>query len=119
MAKWLIIALAISANTAAALLIKAATMPDRKLPSLSPLNLAFSNWPFWSGLAVYFVALISYIWALSIFPVTIAHPVITAGGIALVSFLAILIFSENFSFLWAIGFSCVLVGVIIIAIGSK
>lgn len=117
--KWTILLIAIAANTAAALLIKLATAPGKSFPSLVPFNLAFSNWALWLGLFIYGLALATYIWALSVFPVSVAHPVITAGGIALVSSIALFAFSEKITFLGVAGIATVAIGVILIALGSK
>lgn len=117
--KWLVILLAIGANTVAALLIKAATGPGKKMPSLVPFSFAFSNWALWLGLVTYGLALIAYIWALSVFPVSVAHPVITAGGIALVSLIAILLLGESIGPFGIIGICLVAVGVTLIAAGAK
>lgn len=117
--RWIIIFLAIGANTTAALLIKLATSPGKKMPSIFPLNLALSNWALWAGLVVYGLALVAYIWALSVFPVSVAHPVITAGGIALVSLTAILLFGESIGFMGVLGIVLVASGVAFIAAGAK
>lgn len=117
--KWIVILLAIGANTVAALLIKLATAPGKKMPTLLPLNLAFSNWALWLGLVVYGLALAAYIWALSVFPVSVAHPVITAGGIALVSLIAIIFLGESIGPLGVFGICLVASGVALIAAGAK
>ena len=116
--QWIVVALAICANTVAALFIKMAASPDRSMPSLNPFNLALTNWPLWLGLICYGMALILYIVALATLPVSVAHPIITAGAIAAVSSSAFLFFGERITVLGIIGIILVAFGVGLIALGS-
>lgn len=117
--KWLVLVLGVLLNAGASILIKVSTMPPRKLPSLStPVTEWFSNWPFWVGVVTYGFAFLLYVYALSLFPATVAHPVITAGAIALVATIAGLLLGEPLSPLTIAGIIVVMSGVLMIALGS-
>lgn len=113
--KWLILVLGIAANAWASVLIKIAMTPPRKFPSPSDLGGALSNWPFWLGLALYGGALLFYAAALTRLPLNVAHPILTAGAIATVSMLSMLIFREPFHWNTVLGILFVITGVVLIS----
>jgi small multidrug resistance pump len=114
--KWLILLLGIAANASASVLVKLAMMPPRKFPALSDPLAAMSNWPFWSGLALYGAAFLLYAAALSRLPLNVAHPVLTSGAIATVALLSILIFREPFHWTTGVGILLVIAGVALITV---
>lgn len=118
--KWLVLALGVLTNASASLLIKASSMPPRELPSFStPVSTWISNWPFWLGVGAYGLAFLLYVYALSLFPATVAHPVITAGAIAVVATIAGLVLGERLGILTIVGIAAVMAGVVLIALGSQ
>lgn len=118
--KWLVLAVGIVVNASASILIKMSSMPPRKLPSFSGGAVTlFSNWPFWSGIVAYGLAFLLYVYALSMFPASVAHPVITAGAIAVVATVAGLLLGEPLSGLTIGGIIVVIAGVLMIALGSQ
>ncbi len=112
--KWLILILGIVCNASASVLIKMAMMPPRKFPSLADPLASLSNWPFWLGLALYGGAFLFYASALAVFPLNIAHPVLTTGAVAAVAVLSVLVFNETFHWTTIAGVVLVIVGVALI-----
>lgn len=112
--KWLILVLGIAANASASVLIKMAMTPPRRFPLLSDPLAALGNWPFWLGLVLYGAAFLLYAAALARLPLNVAHPVLTAGAVATVAVLSVLIFGERFYWTTALGVFLVLVGVALI-----
>ncbi|MCU1580502.1 MAG: hypothetical protein JWP19_2706 [Rhodoglobus sp.] len=118
--KWLVLLLGVLLNASASILIKVSSMPPRKLPSFStPVSAWIGNWPFWVGIVTYGLAFLAYVYSLSLFPATVAHPIITAGGIALVATIAGLVLGESLSVLTIAGVIVVMGGVIMIALGAQ
>jgi len=113
--KWLILIAGIAANASASILVKLATMPPRKLPSLSTPTDFFGNWPFLFGIIFYGVAFLLYAAALTRLPLNVAHPILTSGAIATVAVLSVMIFRDPFYWTTGIGVLLVITGVILIA----
>lgn len=112
--KYLIIILGILSNAMASVLIKYATLPPRKFPSITEPGEAIRNWPFWVGLFLYGIAFILYGMSLARFPLNIAHPLLTAGAIAFVALFSLIVFQETFAWNTIAGILFILVGVILI-----
>lgn len=112
--KWLILMIGIAASASASIMVKIATLPPRKLPSLAEPLAALSNWPFWVGLGLYGAAFMLYATALGRLPLNVAHPLLTAGAIATVAISSVLIFREPFHWLTATGIMLILAGVLLI-----
>ncbi|EOW5524452.1 multidrug transporter [Escherichia coli] len=112
--KWLILILGIACNASASVLVKMAMMPPRKFPSLGDPLASLSNWPFWLGLTLYGGAFLFYAGALAVFPLNIAHPVLTTGAVAAVAVLSVLVFNETFQWTTIAGVVFVIVGVALI-----
>jgi small multidrug resistance pump len=109
--KWLILVLGIAANASASVLIKIAMLPPRGFPSPRDPLAALANWPFWLGLGLYGAAFLLYAAALVHLPLNVAHPVLTAGAVASVAMLSLVIFGEPFYWTTATGIGLVIVGV--------
>jgi len=112
--KWLILILGIVANASASVLIKLAVLPPRKFPTLNDPIGAFSNWPFWLGLALYGATFLLYAAALFRLPLNVAHPVLTSGAVAAVALCSVLIFREPFHWTTGVGILLVIAGVVLI-----
>jgi small multidrug resistance pump len=118
--KWFVLVLGVLVNASASILIKVSSIPPRKLPSFSvPISTWIGNWTFWIGICTYGLAFITYVYALSLFPASIAYPVITAGAIAVVATVAGIFLGEPLSLLTIIGIIVVMSGVLMIAFGSQ
>lgn len=112
--KWMILLLGIAANASASVLVKLAMLPPRQFPSLTEPMAALANWPFWLGLFLYGVAFLLYAAALARLPLNVAHPVLTAGAVAAVAVLSMVIFREPFYWTTVAGIVLVVVGVLLI-----
>ncbi|MDK8263485.1 MULTISPECIES: SMR family transporter [Pseudomonas] len=112
--KWLILILGIASNASASVLVKLAMLPPRRFPSLSDPLAALANWPFWLGLFMYGLAFLLYAAALAKLPLNVAHPVLTAGAIASVALLSVVIFREAFPWTTAAGIVLIIAGVALI-----
>jgi multidrug transporter EmrE-like cation transporter len=113
--KWLILLIGIASNSAASVLIKFAVSPPRSFPSMSDPLQALMNWPFWLGLCLYGVAFLLYSAALMYLPLNVAHPILTAGAIAVVALLSVVIFHEKLSLMLVLGLIFVVIGVSLIS----
>jgi len=113
--KWLILILGIASNASASVLIKMALMPPRQLPSFSDPMAALSNWPLWLGISLYGAAFLLYAAALHFLPLNVAHPVLTAGAVATVAVLSVVIFKEPFYWTTGLGIALVIGGVVLIS----
>ncbi|WP_339456873.1 DMT family transporter [Pseudomonas sp. EA_65y_Pfl1_P120] len=109
--KWLILILGILSNASASVLVKMAMMAPRKFPSLDDPVAALANWPFWLGLGMYGCAFLLYAGALARLPLNVAHPVLTAGAIAMVALSSVVFFREPFHWTTAAGILFVIAGV--------
>jgi small multidrug resistance pump len=114
--KWLILFMGIASNASASVLVKIAMMSPRKFPSLSDPMAALSNWPFWLGLGLYGAAFLLYATALARLPLHVAHPILTAGSVAVVAACSLLIFSETFYWTTIAGILLVVTGVVLITV---
>ncbi|HET7832241.1 MAG TPA: hypothetical protein VFK88_04680 [Gallionella sp.] len=112
--KWLVLVIGIAANASASVLVKMATLPPRRFPSLSEPSSVLGNWPFWLGLTLYGCAFLLYAAALSRFPLNVAHPVLTSGAVACVAALSLMIFREPFYWTTGAGICLVIAGVVLI-----
>lgn len=114
--KWLILLLGIACNAAASVMVKLATMPPRRFPSLSDPWAALSNWPFWLGLVLFGGAFFLYAAALARLPLNVAHPIMTIGAVAVVALTSALLFREVFHWTTIVGILLVMVGVGLITV---
>lgn len=112
--KWLILLVGVLSNASASVLIKMAMMPPRKFPSLADPMAALRNWPFWLGLALYGSAFLLYAAALARLPLNVAHPVLTAGAVAVVALFSAFIFREPLHWTTVAGILLVMIGVALI-----
>lgn len=114
--KWLVLIIGILSNTSASVLIKYAMQPSRKVFSLSDPVEIMKNWPLWLGLVMYGVAFVLYAYALKLFPLNVAHPILTSGAIACVALSSLLIFKEHFTFYIVLGICLIIIGCCLITI---
>ena len=117
--KWLILIIGILSNTSASVLIKYAMQPSRKVFSLSDPVEIIKNWPLWLGLVMYGVAFVLYAYALKLFPLNVAHPILTSGAIACVALSSLILFKEDFSLNILLGICFIIVGCCLITIRSN
>jgi small multidrug resistance pump len=115
---WLFVLGGIICNASASITIKLATnradsSASNKLIAaiLSPMGIG--------GVFLYGMALLFYIKALDKLPLSIAHPLMTACPLAIVSCYAVTQLGESFNAYKAFGFAAIITGVVLLAISSK
>ena len=111
--KWVVLVLAVSTNAAASILLKFATVGAKKQSILIDPGSYLSNLWLWVGLLLYGFAFVFYTSSLSQFPLSFAHPVITAGAIITVVTTSVVVFGEPFDWSIAVGIGLVLGGLVI------
>jgi multidrug transporter EmrE-like cation transporter len=114
--KWLILVMGVACNASASVLVKIAMTPPRRFPTLSDPWAALSNWPLWLGLVLYGATFLFYAAALARLPLNVAHPILTAGAVATVAVLSVLLFHEPLPWTTALGIALVALGVVLITI---
>lgn len=112
--KWFLLFMGILANTSASLLIKYAVIPPRRLPSFNEPLVIFENWPLILGLFFYGLAFVLYAVSLNRLPLNVAHPLLTAGSIALVAVFSVFLLKESIEFSLILGIVFILLGVFFI-----
>jgi multidrug transporter EmrE-like cation transporter len=112
--KWLILIAGVVSNASASVLIKIAITPPRRLPSPADPLAALANWPFWLGLALYGAAFFLYAAALARLPLNVAHPILTAGAVASVAVLSVVLYDEPLPWTSGVGIALVILGVVLI-----
>jgi len=113
--KWLILLLGIAANASASVLIKMAVMPPRQLPTWREPLALLHNLPLLAGIALYGAAFVLYAVALTKLPLNVAHPLLTAGAIASVAVLSVVLFREPFHWSTGAGLLLIIAGVFLIS----
>lgn len=110
---WLILVVSIGANAGASMLIKVGM---GQLPAVGDrLRAAALNPWLWVGVILYGVAFLTYALALRIFPLNLAHPVLTAGSIAFVSAGSVVFFGEAMPLSAIFGLILIVLGVTFIS----
>jgi small multidrug resistance pump len=110
---WLILVISIAANAGASMSVKVGMGqlhdgPDRlRAAALNPWLII--------GVALYGVAFITYALALRLFPLNLAHPVLTAGAIAVVAAGSVVWFGETLPYSALLGLLFILCGVTLIS----
>ena len=115
--KWLILILGIASNAAASIIIKYAGSNIIFSDVLKEPWKILLNYTLLLGIFFYFFAFILYILALKVFPLHIAHPILTSGAIAIVAIFSFLFFKEPFSITKIFGIICILIGVFVLTRG--
>ncbi|HEX8412812.1 MAG TPA: hypothetical protein VF637_02860 [Sphingomicrobium sp.] len=111
MIKWLLLLAGILSNAGASVLVKtAAGLPLRLAEPFAPGNVRVA-----SALILYFLAFVLYSLAVTRMPLSVAHPIMTAGAIVLVGLSAMFIFGEHFTSLQIVGYALLLVGILCLA----
>jgi len=117
--KWLVLLLGIASNASASLLIKLAQMPSRQAPLVNHPWLLFLNWELILGIGLYCIAFVLYAIALKFFPLNVAHPMLTAGAIASVAILSVVVLDESFTASMLVGLGFMAIGIILLTSGHR
>lgn len=117
--KWLVLLLGIAANASASLLIKLALQPPHELPPLKDPWSLLENRPLIVGVLLYSIAFVLYAMALRLFPLNVAHPVLTSGALACVAVLSFVVLGEGLRPTMIAGLGFIALGVILLTSGSR
>lgn len=109
MFNWLILFLGVLFNALASIQIKFAVNSIENFAIKDVFNLKI-----FIGLVLYGISFAIYTYSLSKFPLNVAHPTMTAGGVVLVSLSSLLIFNEKFYFETFIGIGLICLGLFFI-----
>ena len=112
--KWIVLIAAIGTNVLASILLKIAVVQIRKLEVTSPVSYVL-NLNVWLGIVAYGLSFIFYIVALGLFPLNVAHPVITSAALVSIAIASVLIFKESFDWVFVVGIALVICGIVLLA----
>jgi multidrug transporter EmrE-like cation transporter len=115
--KWFILLLGIASNASASVLIKVGMLPPRQFPTPANPWVVFENIPLLLGMLLYVVAFGLYAIALKYFPLNIAHPMLTSGAIATVTFLSVAVLGESLRPTMFLGLGFMILGAILLTSG--
>lgn len=116
---WIYIFSGIAANSAASIFLKKASDRIGSLQSFTDYIQLLINPFLLLGLVAYGLAFVFYAVALSVAPLSLVQPVMTAGAIVLISLSASLFFKEQLSWVTIIGIFVTIVGVTLISMGAS
>lgn len=108
---YLLLTIALTLNAAANIFIKAAMRSSAGSSLPLVLRDSVSNPLLWCGVACFAFALAFYSAVLSRMPLSLAYPIMTTGGFALVLLVSTLWFGERLSGLQSVGLLLILTGV--------
>lgn len=109
----LILIAGIASSAGASLLVKKA-VSGGPLPIDQPW-LLLMNAPLVAGVGLYGLTFVLYAWALARMPLGVAHPVMTAGAIALVAVISAFWLREGVTATWVLGIALIVTGVILVS----
>lgn len=113
---WIVLLLAVATNAAASILLKFVVTSNPRASILSePLSYLSNSWT-WLALTLYGFAFFFYTASLSQFPLSIAHPTITAGAIVTVVAASAILFGEGVDWFLIFGLTLVVGGLIVIGL---
>lgn len=115
--KWLLLILGIASNASASLLVKLSQLQSRQALLINHPWFLFLNWQLILGIALYCLAFALYATVLKFFPLNIAHPMLTAGALASVAILSVVVLDESFTPTMLIGLGFIAVGIILLTSG--
>jgi len=82
----------------------------------SRLHAAMYNPWLWAGVILYAVAFFTYALALRVFPLNLAHPVLTAGAIGVVAIGSVVLFHETLPVSAILGLVLLIAGVTLLSL---
>lgn len=113
---WLILIFGIASNALASVLVKVAmTTTENPVQLTKPLSI-IENIPLLLGIGFYGLAFVLYAISLKFLPLTIVHPSLTSGSIALVAIASVLFFDEHLSLINIAGIILIILGVIALTV---
>ena len=110
---WALVFTAAILNGGGSLLLKQSRLKAAEIADQSFGGLLFSPW-FIGGLACYGINVILFAKALEKLPVSVAYPVLAGASLALIGFVAALLFHEKLAAIHWAGATLILIGIILI-----
>jgi len=112
---YLLLAIALAVNAAANILLKIGAARLAGLRGADLLNGLIADRPLQSGLALFVLNVVLYAAALARLNLSVAYPIMTAGGVLIVVTFSILYLQETVTTLQLAGLSFLVVGIILVA----
>ncbi|CAB4570214.1 unannotated protein [freshwater metagenome] len=112
--KWIVLLAAIGTNVLASILLKVAVVQLRQQDVTNPASYAL-NLNIWLGVVSYGLSFVFYVVALGLFPLNVAHPVITSSALVSIAIASVLIFRESFDWIFVVGILLVIGGILLLA----
>lgn len=110
---WTLVLVAAVLNGGGSLLLKQSRLRAAELADQSIAGLLFSPW-FIGGLACYGINVILFAKALENLPVSVAYPVLAGASLALISFVAAMLFHEKMAAVHWAGAVFIVIGIVLI-----
>lgn len=114
---YFILAIAIVTNASANFLLKLGMKKGGSLDGLSLMDIIFkmaTNYLFWGGVGCFIINLVAYSYALSKMQLSIAYPIMTSVGYALIVFSSILFLKESLTLIQSAGLVLIITGVVML-----
>lgn len=110
---WTLVLVAAVLNGGGSLLLKQSRLKAAEMADASLGGLLFSPW-FIGGLACYGINVILFAKALENLPVSVAYPVLAGSSLALISFVAAMLFHEKMAAVHWAGAVFIVIGIVLI-----
>lgn len=111
---WIALIVALILNAAANALLKAGSSSVSGDLTGSALMNAAMNPFLLGGIALFALNILSYTFALSRLPLTLAYPAMVIGGLFIVTTLSVLVFGESLSYVQVAGLALIVFGVVLL-----
>ncbi|MEN8175367.1 MAG: SMR family transporter [Pseudomonadota bacterium] len=115
---YLLLAIALTLNAAANILLKIGASHFGGLDEPGLIGRVLANYPLMGGLALFALNVVFYAAALVKLDLSIAYPVMTAGGIVIVVTVSALFLSETLSSAQLLGLGFMVVGIVLVTRGA-
>ena len=102
-------------NSTANVLIKIGSANMSYLKTYGPILGLIKNWPFTLGVALFGINVFVYALALSKIPLSIAYPVLSVGGLIIITAISALYFKETLNTVQMVGMLLLIIGIVLIA----
>jgi len=116
---YILLFIALILNAAANILIKVGTSGIGSLAGLTKARIIFgylTNPYILIGLAIFSVNIYLYMAALSKINVSVAYPILTCGGLLIISLFAVFVFKETLSIVQIAGLALLALGIILVSL---
>lgn len=112
---YVFLALAFVFNAAANILIKIGSAQFAALRESGIVQAVAYNWALLAGLALFACNVVLYALALSRIPLSVGYPLMTAGGLAIITLVSVLYLRESITALQLCGLLLLAAGIVLVA----